>query len=207
MVGCGPALEVEDPGGTSGNDVSESSSGSQGMAPETDTRPVSTTRDAATGDPDEPIDTTVDGEFFVSLPTIIAEATPLQFVGTINADAQSISMLLTPLSLDVLSVDTPRELVPPPIELVGTVGPGRTFSIPLHELQVSGAANPITGSDIVASISIEGTLGDGLVCGDADGEVTVPTTIALTGSRFEAVEIEPGTPTQDLPLPDDIGCP
>ena len=207
MAGCGPALEVEDPGGTSGNDVSESSSGSQGMAPGADTRPVSTTRDAATGEPDEPIDTTVEGEFFVSLPTIIAEATPLQFVGTINADAQSISMLLTPLSLDVLSVDTPRELVPPPIELVGTVGPGRTFSIPLHELQVSGVANPITGSDIVASISIEGTLGDGLVCGDADGEVTVPTTIALTGSRFEAVEIEPGTPTQDLPLPDDIGCP
>ena len=73
----------------------------------------------------------------------------------------------------------------------------------LGELAVTGAANPITGSDIVATLSLTGAIQDeNVYCGIAGGMVTVPANIDLTGSTFAAIRINPEDAMNPAALPD-----
>lgn len=146
---------------------------------------------------------TLDGDFFLAIyATPVAPTTPFQFVAEVKAGGGQLVMSLTPLSLDIQSVDTPRDPVPPPFEVSGPLGPDGSFSIEIPQLAISGVANPITGSDIVASATLEGVIEMDRICGRVSGMITVPANIDLTGSSLAGMRLDGGP----LPLPDDLDC-
>ncbi len=151
----------------------------------------------------------VEYDYLVAFAAVIAPQTPFQFVGAIEADDSTITMSLTPLSLDVGSVDTPREPVPPPIAFEGTVDVDGRFSIDVPEIELAGVTNPVTGSDIVAQMQIEGEFVGEVLCAQVTGMVTVPANIDLQGSTFSAMPLDLGPMPlpEDLPLPTAIDCP
>ena len=223
LVACGPAVESEDEEPSSGTEAG-STSGSTTNAPDPDpdpgpstapvtSSPATSETTTSVGDDSGSSSTTtsvgVEDQYYVNLAAIVAETTPFQFIGTVKVDDGGIGMSLTPLSLDVLSVDTPRELVPPPIEILGTIEPDGLITIEVPEVQLVGAVNPITGSDIVAEFTIQAEFVGDLICGRVAGMVTVPANIDLTGSTFSAmpVALGPDPAPEDIPLPSDIGCP
>jgi len=150
----------------------------------------------------------VTGTFHFSLAAVIAETTPLQFIATTTFTANpdgggQLDVELQPLSLDVLSTTMPREFVGDVIPLSFPVDESGGFTADLGELAVTGAANPITGSDIVATLTLTGAIQDeNVYCGIAEGDVTVPTAIPLAGSTFAAVRINPEDAMNPAALPD-----
>ncbi len=222
LVACGPAVDSDEEEQSSGTEAG-STSGSTTNSPDPDpdpgpsTAPVTTspaTSVTTTGVGDDSGSSTtgsvgVDDQYYVNLAAIVAEDTPFQFLGTVKADGETIGMSLTPLSLDVLSTESPRELVPPAIEIAGTIAPDGLISIDVPDVQFVGAVNPITGSDIEARLRIEAEFVGDLICGRVSGMVTVPANIDLTGSTFSAmpVSLGPNPAPDDIPLPSDIGCP
>ena len=220
-VGCGPAVET--PGGTeieaeTDAGTAEGSTGARttsvSMVPEPDPTDPNTSSSEGTGPSGVTTDgvtmggvttgaPSMDGEFFLAIfATPVAPTTPFQFLADVKADAGQVVMLLTPLSLDVGSVSTPREPVPPSFEVSGSIDAGGAFRIEVPELALPGSTNPITGSDIVASLTLEGVLGIDRICGRVSGMITVPANIDLTGSTL-AGERSEGDP---LPLPADLDC-
>ena len=150
----------------------------------------------------------VTGTFHFSLAAIVAETTPLQFIATTTFTADpagggTLDIELQPLSLDVLATTEPREFVGEVVTISFPVDESGAFEADLGELAVTGAANPITGSDIVATLSLQGAIQDeNVYCGNAGGMVTVPANIDLTGSTFAAIRINPEDATNPAALPD-----
>jgi len=145
----------------------------------------------------------VEGEFFLAIfANPVAPTTPFQFVVDVKADSAQVVMLLTPLSLDLQSVDSPREPVPPPFEVSGPIDSDGFFTIEIPTLSIPGSTNPITGSDIEASATLEGVLEMDRICGQVSGMITVPANIDLTGSTLAGVRTDGGP----LPLPEDLDC-
>lgn len=220
LVACGPAVEPEemsmDSMGSTGSMNSTGSMDTEGVTAGTTVAPDPTDGDGSSTFVPDPIDetgsttdpgpigTVIEGEYYFALPAIIAQDTPFQFVGTLRADELGISLLLTPLSLDPGSVDTPREEVPPPIELVGIVSAEGQYTIEVPNIELPGSTNPVTGSDLVAQMTIVGAFEGDRFCARVSGMVTVPVNIDLTGSTFEAM---PRPVNGGLPLPNEIGCP
>lgn len=205
-LGCGPAVEPEsEAGGSTGPAASTGSSGvNETVAP---TDPSVT--EGSSGDGTESsggVTTgapTLDGEFFLAIyATPVAPTTPFQFIADVKAGDGQVVMSLTPLSLDIASVDTPREPVPPPFEVSGPIDADGFFAIEVPELLIPGATNPVTGSDIVASATLEGVIEMDRICGRVSGMITVPANIDLTGSSLAGVRLDGGP----LPLPDDLDC-
>ena len=148
-------------------------------------------------------DRSIDGEYFLAIfANPIAPTTPFQFLADVKADAGQVVMLLTPLSLDIQSVDSPREPVPPPFEVSGPIDSEGSFTIDIPELSIPGPTNPVTGSDITASATLEGVLAPDRICGRVSGMITVPANIDLTGSTLAGVRTDGGP----LPLPADLDC-
>jgi hypothetical protein len=76
------------------------------------------------------------------------------------------------------------------------------FTLDFGDTMVTGMANPITGSDIAATLSLQGTIQDAnLWCGSVTGMVTSPITQDLMGSTFAAVRVEATDPAS---LPTDV---
>lgn len=151
---------------------------------------------------------TAEYDYLFALSAIVAPGTPFQFVGTIDADDTTVEIALTPLSLDVGAVDVPREPVPPTLVWTGDVTEG-VFSIDLPMLELLGPTNPITGSDIEASIQIIGQFEGDNLCAAVTGQVTSPANIDLAGSTFSAMPLDlgPSPEPEELPLPSAIVCP
>jgi hypothetical protein len=158
----------------------------------------------------------VSGTFLFALAPSLSPATPLQFIATntieIAPDGSSatLNMVLQPLSLNVGSTTEPREPVGEPIEILGIeVDAGGAFALESlgdGPVMVTGAANPITGSDIVAELSLMGAIQDeDLMCGTAAGQVTSPLVADLAGSTFGSQRIE-STDAASLPAPV-VECP
>ncbi len=150
----------------------------------------------------------VTGTFHFSLAAIVAETTPLQFIATTTFTADeagggTLDIDLQPLSLNVLATTEPREFVGDVVSISFPVDESGAFEADLGELAVTGAANPITGSDIVATLSLQGAIQDeNVYCGNAGGMVTVPANIDLTGSSFAAIRIDPEDAMNPAALPD-----
>lgn len=154
----------------------------------------------------------VNGDFLLALAAVIAVETPLQFYATVtftpSADGGMLQMNLQPLSLDPGETTAPRQpvgdaLMLQPVAVNATGG----FELPISEpVMVTGMANPITGSDIVATLNLSGTIqSEDLFCGTVTGMVTSPLMLDLTGSSFAAVRV----PSVDM-LPGDpitAACP
>ncbi len=151
----------------------------------------------------------VTGTFHFSIAAIIAETTPLQFIGyttfTANpAGGGTLDIDLQPLSLNVLATTEPREFVGDVVSISFPVDEAGAFiDADLGEVSVTGAANPITGSDIVATLSLTGAIQDeNVYCGVVNGMVTVPANIDLTGSTFAAIRIADEDAMNPAALPD-----
>lgn len=154
----------------------------------------------------------VNGDFLLALAAVIAPETPLQFYATVtftpSTDGGMLQMNLQPLSLDVLATTVPRQPVGDSLELQAVpVNATGGFELPITEpVMVTGMANPITGSDIVATLNLSGTIqSEDLFCGTVTGMVTAPLMLDLTGSTFAAVRV----PSVDM-LPGDpitAACP
>lgn len=151
----------------------------------------------------------VTGTFHFSLTaTPVAPTTPFQFVATTvftpdDAGGGQLDIALQPLSLDIGATNTPREFTGDPVELSFTVDDAGAFDADLGEINLIGDANPVTGSDIVATMQLQGAIQDeNVYCGNVGGMVTVPANIDLTGSTFAAIRInEEDAMNPDL-LPD-----
>ncbi|HHK41000.1 MAG TPA: hypothetical protein ENJ50_01165, partial [Planctomycetaceae bacterium] len=100
----------------------------------------------------------VTGTFHFSLTaTPVAPTTPFQFIATTtftpgDAGGGQLDIELQPLSLEVLATNTPREFTGDPIPLSFTVDEAGTFDEDVGEINLIGDANPVTGSDIVATM-------------------------------------------------------
>jgi hypothetical protein len=152
----------------------------------------------------------VSGTFLFAIAPILNPATPLQFIATNtlviapDGSGATLDMVLQPLSLNVGSTTEPREPVGEPIELLG-IPVDASGAFVLESLggpvMVTGEANPITGSDIVADISLMGAIqSEDLMCGAAGGQVTSPLVADLAGSTFGSQRIEDTDPAS-LPEP------
>ncbi len=158
----------------------------------------------------------ITGTFHFSLAAIIAENTPLQFIATTtftanDAGGGQVDIDLQPLSLDFGATAVPREFVGEVVSISFDVDEAGAFVMAdLGEVAVTGAANPITGSDIVATLALTGAIQDeNVYCGVVNGMVTVPANIDLTGSTFAAIRIDPADATNPAALTDPpvAGCP
>jgi hypothetical protein len=215
---CGPAIDVQDTAGS--GDASDDGSSSMGTdtTPRPDTSdPDPTTRpDPSTTtvgpDPDpsttetrpEPPPGFIGGNYLLVVSTVISPEFPFQYLVVIDPNVDETgqqSAQAWPLSLYVNSTDMPRERLEPPVPFDVIAAPdvlafGFAASVP-------GEANPITGSDVSAVLSFEGTYFPerDFACGDVFGEVTEPISTELSGSTFSLIPIVDG-----LPAPFPLGC-
>jgi hypothetical protein len=173
---------------TSNDDgTATTSSGSDPSTSTTDTTtPVdSSTTDDVIYDIGAPEGTT----YLLALATPLDPGLPLQFLAEIELVDAELVISLQPLSLDQGSMTAPRQpvgdvLVP----VVDFMTPA--FSAQLDDVTIPGAANPVSGADIVGSITLIGSLaGAGTPCGQAEGMLTAPDEISLVGSTWAATSV------------------
>jgi hypothetical protein len=136
----------------------------------------------------------IDGVFLVALETRIAPGLPLQFIAEVDAEIAmtgdgTVAIELVPLSLDPGSTTLPREEVGESLEIGASVT-GCSFLMEFGETMVTGEANPITGSDILADLSLDAMiLTEDAWCGDVMGMVLSPLMASLKDSTFAAVRL------------------
>lgn len=140
--------------------------------------------------------------FHFAIRAVIAQALPIQFIATTNFVQENtggrLDVTLQALSLDVGQTESPREPVGEPIVFPRIdVSENGSFEVDLGEVFVTGAANPISGSDMRMSISLRGIFVPGLLfCGEVDGIITEPIMAPLSydNSFFGATPIGAGEP-------------
>ena len=148
------------------------------------------------------------GDFLLAVSTTVDRGKPFQFVASnvvSEVDGQVVlSTCLQPLALAQGKVTTPRDPVGAPLCFAGVPLVGGSFTLDLGVVMIAGAANPITGADIVVSMVMDGTIeGDDFYCGTVSGEVMEPPIGQIDGSTFAAVRLtQPGV----LPDPVVIDC-
>ncbi len=138
------------------------------------------------------------GIYLLALETSLVADSPLQFVTTVDmtvdADGMGATATFTfqPLSLGVGSLLEPREFVGIPLTFEDIAfDAGGNFEIDMGVVMVTGMANPITGSDITASLVLSGRIIHiNALCGDITGEVTSPIQSDLVGSNFGMLRLD-----------------
>lgn len=136
----------------------------------------------------------INGVFLVAIDTSVSPGLPLQFLGEVTAEIDpmgdgTISVVFQPLSLDAGSTTEPREEVGDSISIDADVT-AASFTITFGETMVTGAANPITGSDILADIALVGSIRNADAwCGTVEGEVLSPIQVGLEDSTFAAMRL------------------
>jgi hypothetical protein len=156
--------------------------------------------------PDPGID--LSGTSLLALSTVIAPDLPLQFLNTVvqrnEGERIFLDITLQPLSLDSGSVTMPRLPVGEPLTFKDVEVVDGKYMVDAGETMVTGAANPITGSDIVATLMLSGqVIREDFVCGTVAGMVTSPLEAPIDGSTFGAVKLEDPSV---LPLEVVINC-
>ncbi len=129
------------------------------------------------------VQATMSADFLLVISATFQPKSPILFHVT-GSTAPS-QMLWTLQALDAKDRTTPvgSPIVLPPID----VGSDGTFAADLPPMDIVGAANAITGSDITVAIqSFTGSVcvGGNFYCGDLDGAVTKPITLPLAGSTW-----------------------
>jgi hypothetical protein len=166
------------------------------------------------GDPDTSDTDTSDtgsqdlaGSYLFALETSLGPDLPLQFVldidNVVGSDAGTTAdFVFTPLSLD--QGDTvPGECIGAPLEYQGVqIDADGNFDLDMGLVMITGAANPVTGSDITATMVQHGHLVDpDRMCGDVEGMLTSPLEYDLIGSTFAAIPLEGGCQADSFPTP------
>lgn len=151
----------------------------------------------------------ISGDFLLAVATTVDIDKPLQFIATntVTLDPEGKQMLkvsLQPLSLEQGKVTTPRMPVGDPLVYENIPVVDGKFILDAGTVMVTGMANPITGSDIVASLIMNGNImGEDLYCGGVTGDVMSPLMVSIEGSTFAAVRL---TDVKMLPDPVVVDC-
>jgi hypothetical protein len=159
----------------------------------------------------------INGTFLFAIEAVpVATERYLQFIATTTLEIAddgsggTMSIEFQPLSLEQGQNLVPREPVGEVIRAENiAVSAAGTFRVEsLGEMvMVTGEANPITGSDIVAQLGFEGFIqGPDLYCGNVFGDVTAPLPLSLEGSTFGAERIAATDPAS-LPTDIVVRCP
>lgn len=143
--------------------------------------------------PKEVVDLT--GTSLLALATKIDPTKPLQLLSTVTQRTEGenifIDVELQPLSLDKGKVTTPRQLVGEKLIFKDIPVIDGKYTIDAGTVMVTGAANPVTGTDIVATLVLDATVIDGdFVCGTLSGMLTMPLEFDLEGSTFASARVE-----------------
>jgi hypothetical protein len=190
-IGCGPAVSTDPPmdedelGDPQSSGTGSTAAGTSGPGPD----PATTTLPVTTGpSPDVGID--VDGTYLLAVAAVIDPGHPLQYVAEVERDAEFFDLVLQPLTLDIGSTTAPRLPYGSPLVFTGVpIDDGGCFVLEMGEVFVAGVTNPITGADLVATITLVGCLPPAGFCGNVEGMVHEPLSIDLGGSTFAAVPI------------------
>lgn len=128
----------------------------------------------------------LDGSYVFALSASIDPPNPVLFDALITT-AEGADGLELSFVLQALDAKDRKTIVGAKINLGPfAVNADGSFDADFPPLDVVGAANPISGSDLSADVTINGTVcrADGVICGALNGNVTKPADIALDGSAF-----------------------
>ncbi|HKU43650.1 MAG TPA: hypothetical protein VJR89_36075 [Polyangiales bacterium] len=151
--------------------------------------------DAGTIQPGERFD--FSGSYLAALSITIDPSQPILLGAEVSvaSDLSSLDLTFQPLSTD----RDPQPRMPVGesfgVDDIAYSAEG-TFQAELGEVTVPGRANPISGSDIVATVTISASARQGagdepdLFCGQVSGMARVPIALDLTGSSMGAVAAE-----------------
>jgi hypothetical protein len=157
--------------------------------------------DGDTGDGDGDGDTgleNMDGKYLFALETSLGPDLPLQFVTTVSnmeiamdGASATADFAFQPLSLEQGQTLTPREFVGDVLEYPGVqFDADGNYTIDMGTVMVTGEANPVTGSDIVATLQVLGHIVHAdAFCGELAGDLSSPLEYDLTGSSFGAIKL------------------
>lgn len=131
------------------------------------------------------------GQYLLAVSTVVSKDLPLQFIATVDAGVPATwSLDLQPLTLDQGKVTSPRQPFGDPLQFTDIAVVEDTFTADLGEVFLPGPTNPITGSDISATLVLDGTIVDAdFFCGMVSGMVTSPLMADISGSTFAAVRL------------------
>ncbi|MFO0633971.1 MAG: hypothetical protein U0168_14070 [Nannocystaceae bacterium] len=185
LVGCGPVV-IDD------ERVKGDSSGT------TDTGDALDDDDGessgfAGGTTDPPL---LQGEFLLAVSVVIDPTHPLQWHVDVadlrDGDRRTLRFELLALALDIGGTE-PGEPLGAPRSATAEVGEDGSFVLSLPQTEVLPMANPISGSQILADVVLQGHVVDEtLACGDVTGAITSPLMLDLLGSTFALRRIDAG---------------
>jgi hypothetical protein len=168
-----------------------------------DADPDAETGDGDTGDGDSVPDAT----YLLAIETTLGPDLPLQFVLDVFNSVHTNDGVTADLSFQPLSLDqgetTPGECVGQPLVLEDvSFDDYGNFVIDMGLVMISGETNPVTGSDIEATMILSGYLAaPDAMCGDMQGILTSPLEYDLTGSQFAAIPLAGGCDANPFPAP------
>lgn len=141
----------------------------------------------------------------LAIDTIVQPGLPFQgIVWLERGGTGTVNLTLQWLSLDQGSTTAPRELVGDVYTYPGIPVIDGLFTWETGVILVPGAANPITGSDVVLSAVADVVPQGSPYCGRVSGEVTSPIQVPLEGSTHAMTSVPSET---ELPLEFPMSCP
>jgi len=142
----------------------------------------------------------ISGTFILALDPSILPGLPLQFFVTSTftptPSGGSLNLDFQPLSLEPMSTTEPRLFVGDVISFTDIeVKDDGSFFIDFGNTTLVGEANPITGTEIVATLTMNGFIqSEDFICGLVNGMLLAPVENTLDGSTFGAVRMESADP-------------
>jgi hypothetical protein len=137
------------------------------------------------------------GRYFMAVSTTLSPANELFIEATVTVDASgdTAAFVLQPLKTDESRPGRPRDDPRVPVGDAITVNDvpvtGGSFTIEVGEIAISGQANPITGSNILADLTLIGVvIDDDTFCGTVNGDVLQPLQNNVDGSSFGAIRYD-----------------
>jgi hypothetical protein len=199
-VGCQTnTIHLEtDPGSDddNGDELTDSTASPTDGGMDTDTSDDTTT----TGGPGGP------QMLLFALDTSLSPGLPFQAIVNATPGTGTIDLTVQFLSLDQGSTTSPRQLVGDVYAYPGLLVDGTgTFYWDTGVILIPGAANPITGEDMVASIQANVVpVGTPAYCGQAGGTVLSPIEVSLEGSTHAMTVV---ADVANLPVDFAVACP
>jgi len=139
----------------------------------------------------------VTGTFLMGLAASVDTSMPIEILSTQTLTPNSDGTAALDLSLQPLTYMGQKPTGSPIVEMGIPVTATGTFTIDLGQVMVNADANPVTQTNLVATISLAGTLFSAdTECGAVTGMVTMPAPLNLDGSTFAAIRV---TDTTNLP--------
>jgi hypothetical protein len=140
------------------------------------------------------------GQFVFALSAVIAPPTPIVFLAEVSSvddpNGSALTLELQPLSAAdrTTPVGSAISVGPHPI------APDGTYQAVLPPLVVTGEANPITGSEIAAEVTLDARICgvSDFYCGTVSGRVTSPLVIPLAESTFAMERVSGALPAEPL---------